>query len=531
MRQFRITILLIAGAVLLSACSLSKDIFKMEDSDDYQAYIEKWAPSEDAFVAVQRLAKPAIDSKDWPAAIDVFKRYRSRFPGMEKRFDAIIGILEQPSFDIEIKNLGSGVNSPGDDIKPSITVDGTRLYFASDREGGEGKLDIYVSEYKDGKWQPAVNLGPRINTPDHETINGLSFDGTTILLYGGFKGHVGSGDNYYFEKTKDGWSEIKHFPRMVNSKYYDSDAFLTADGFAVLFTSDREGVVGERVPKNTRYHGSVAGNTDIFVAVRQGVYWQPPINLGPTINTPYAERSAFLHPDGKTLYFSSDGHPGLGKMDVFKSVRTNTRTWTEWSEPINLGKDVNGSDDDWGYRVTPDGKYAFFSTSNQADGLGENDIYQITLPKAVRPQESVAVVTGDAVDQDGNPLPDANIIAQDLKTGDIIASAKPDPETGKYVLTLPEGTDEKDIGIFAEQQGYYPDATTIKTGDDNTFADAGLTNNGNDGGNGNGNGGDGSGNGNNNNGGNGNNNGGDGSGNGNNNNGGNGNGNGGDGSG
>ncbi|MDT8323947.1 MAG: hypothetical protein RRA94_07555, partial [Bacteroidota bacterium] len=307
MRPFRITALLLLGAALLSACSLSRDIFKMEDSEDYEAYIEKWAPTEDAFVAVQRLAAPAIDSKDWPAAIDIFKQYRSRFPGMEKRFDVIIAILEQESFDIEITNLGDGINSPAEEIKPSVTVDGKRLYFASDREGGKGKLDIYVSQFQDGAWQAAVNLGDRINTADHETINGLSFDGTKILIYGGFKGHLGSGDNYYFEKTEQGWSEIKHFPRMVNSKYYDSDAFMTADGFAVLFTSDREGVIGDRVPKNTRYHGSIAGNTDIFVAVRRGAYWQPPINLGPVINTPFAERSAFLHPDGRTLYFSSDG--------------------------------------------------------------------------------------------------------------------------------------------------------------------------------------------------------------------------------
>ncbi len=494
MRSFRITALLLVGAALLSACSLSRDIFKMEDADDFEAYIEKWAPTEDAFVAVQRLAAPAIDSKDWAAAIDVFKKHKARFPGMESRFDAIIAILEQESFDIEITNLGDGINSPADEIKPSVTVDGKRLYFASDREGGKGKLDIYVSQFKDGAWQPAINLGDRINTADHETINGLSFDGTKILIYGGFKGHLGSGDNYFFEKTEQGWSEIKHFPRMVNSKYYDSDAFMTADGFAVLFTSDREGVIGDRVPKNTRYHGSIAGNTDIFVAVRRGVYWQPPINLGPVINTPYAERSAFLHPDGRTLYFSSDGHPGLGKMDVFKSVRTNTNSWTEWSEPINLGKDVNGSDDDWGYRVTPDGKYAFFSTSNQPDGRGENDIFQITLPKAVRPQESVAIISGEIKDEDGNPIA-ADVIAQDLATGDIIARASPDPETGEYTLTLPEGTDQKNIGIFAEKEGFYPDAFNLRLGDLDRYADAGLNNgSGNDGSGNDGSGNDGSGN-------------------------------------
>jgi outer membrane protein OmpA-like peptidoglycan-associated protein len=456
--RFPLALCLLMIAALFSACSLSKDVFQMEEPDDYSAYIEKWAPSEDAFISVQRLAKPSIDAKDWDAAVAVFEKYRSRFPGMQSRFDQIVAVLRAPTFDVKLANLGNNINTRFDEIKPSVTVDGSRMYFASDKEGGKGKLDIYVSEYKDGEWQQAVNLGDRINTPDHETINGISFDGTKILIYGGFPGHMGNGDNYYFEKTDRGWSNIMHFPPMVNSKFYDSDAFMTADGFAVIFTSDREGVVGQRVAKNTRFHGSVAGNTDLFVTVRRGTYWQPPINLGPVINTPYAERSPFLHPDGRTLYFASDGHPGLGKMDVFKSVRPNTNSWTEWSEPVNLGKDVNGSDDDWGYRITPDGKYAFFSTSNQPDGRGENDIYMITLPRGARPEAEVATIKGKILDEDGNPVKDVVVQVQDLNDGKIVATFQTDPQTGEYMGTVPEGGN---YAVFAEREGYYPDASPL----------------------------------------------------------------------
>ncbi|MDX9760014.1 MAG: hypothetical protein RBU27_12715, partial [Bacteroidota bacterium] len=497
MKRFRLlpVLLILVVTALVSACSLSKEVLHMEDSDDYAAYIEKWAPNEDAFVAVQRLAKPAIDAKDWDAAAAVFNSYKARFPGMESRFETIIAILKAESFDVELTNLGDNINSPGDDIKPSVTVDGSRMYFASDREGGKGKLDIYVAEKKDGVWQPAVNLGDRINTPDHETINGLSFDGTKILIYGGFPGHLGSGDNYYFEKTERGWSSIMHFPQMVNSRYYDSDAFMTADGFAVLFISDREGVIGERVPKNTPYHGSVAGNTDIFVAVRRGTYWQPPINLGPTINTPFAERSPFLHPDGRTLYFSSDGHAGLGKMDVFKSVRANSTTWTEWTEPVNLGKDVNGSDDDWGYRITPDGKHAFFSTSNQKDGRGENDIYMITLPRGARPEAEVATIKGVIEGDDGKPVTGADVVVQSLSTGEVVTVLKTDPQTGVYEGTVPKGDN---YAVFAEKEGYYPDADNLNlspgANGNGTLADGSLRNGSGDDGSGrNGSGDDGSG--------------------------------------
>ena len=451
------SLFLIASVVILSSCSLSSDLTKMDDPDDHVAYIEKWAPSEDAFIAVQRLAKPALDAKNWNAAIAVFEQYRPKFPTMTARIDNIIAVLREPSYDIELRNISS-LNTQSNEIKPAITVDGSRLYFASDRPDGFGNLDIYVSDFKDGAWLPPVNIGDRINTKEHETINGISFDGTKILVYGGFAGHLGNGDNFYFEKTARGWSNIMHFPLMVNSKFYDSDAFMTADGFGVLFTSDREGVTGDRVPKNTPFHGGLNGNTDIFISVRRGSYWQTPINLGPTINTPYAERSAFLHPDGKTLYFSSDGHGGLGKMDVFKSIRLRDDSWTEWSTPVSLGKDVNTSEDDWGYKITPDGKYAFYSASNQPGGAGQNDIYMITLPRAARPESPVATLSGSIKDAEGNPIGDADIIIQRLSDGAVVGTGRSDPGTGEFMLPVPEGDN---YALFVEKEGYYPDAKNL----------------------------------------------------------------------
>ncbi|MCZ7557601.1 MAG: OmpA family protein [Bacteroidia bacterium] len=448
--------LLLASALLLTSCSLSSDLTKMEDKDDYVAYIKKWAPSEDAFLAVQRLAKPALDAQDWEAAIAVFEQYRSAFPLMAGRFDKIISLLREPSYNVELRNL-RGLNTEWNEIKPSVTVDGSRLYFASDREGGFGNLDIYVSDFENDEWSEPVNIGERINTKEHETINGISFDGTKILVYGGFAGHLGNGDNYYFEKTARGWSNIIHFPPLVNSKFYDSDAFMTADGFAVLFTSDREGVTGDRVPKNTPFHGGLNGNTDIFVSVRRGTYWQPPINLGPAINTPYAERSAFLHPDGKTLYFSSDGHPGLGKLDVFKSIRLREDSWTEWSIPVNLGKDVNTSEDDWGYKITPDGRYAFYAASNRPGSAGQNDLYMITLPRAARPESPVATLSGNILDDNGNPI-GADIMVQRLSDGKVVGTGQSDPETGRFMLSVPEGDN---IALFVEKEGYYPDAKNL----------------------------------------------------------------------
>ncbi|MDH7515027.1 MAG: OmpA family protein [Bacteroidota bacterium] len=429
----------------------------MKEPDDYSAYVKKWAPSEDAFVAVQRVAKPFIDRKDWEGAAAVFERYKPLFPGMEARFDAVIAILRAPSSSLKVMNLGSGVNTPYNEIKPSLTAEGTRLYFSSDRPGGRGKLDIYASQYENGTWQPAVNLGEKINTPDHETINSISFDGTSIFLYGGFAGHMGNGDNFYFEKSDKGWSHIMHLSPPVNSTSWDSDAFLTADGKALLFTSDRPGGIGKPVPKGTPFHGGEGGNSDIWVAVRRGNRWMGPINLGPKINTPYCERSAFLHPDGKTLYFSSDGHPGLGKLDVFKSVRLKDDSWTEWSEPVNLGKEINTSEDDWGYKISTDGRFALFSSTNLPGGFGQNDIYVIELPVEAQPASEVATIRGRLVDEDGNPL-GATIRYGDLERGIEEGEARSDPQTGEFVLTLPLG---KLYEIFFERDGFYPTSANL----------------------------------------------------------------------
>jgi outer membrane protein OmpA-like peptidoglycan-associated protein len=467
LRSSRIVHAFLTSVVLLLAgCSLSRELTKMDEPEDFEAFAAKWAPSEDAFVAVQRAAKPFIDAKNWSGAFAVFERFAPRFPAMKQRFETIAGILKAPPDSlVMVRSLGAAINSPGNDIKPSLTADGTRLYFASDREGGRGELDIYVSKYANRAWQPAQNLGEKINTKDHETLNSISFDGTEIFLYGGFPGHLGNGDNYYFEKTDRGWSPIQHIPFPVNSNAWDSDAFLTADGKALLFVTDRLGGIGKTVAKGKKFHGGEGGNSDIWVSIRRGKQWLPPMNLGEKINTPYCERSPFLHPDGKTLYFCSDGHAGIGKLDVFKTVRLREDSWTEWSEPVNLGKDINTSEDDWGYKVSVDGKSAYFSSADLPGGMGLNDIYEVSLPVAAQPEGSpVAMITGSMLDDNGNPIK-GRVKVSNLANGMEEGEVRSDPQTGEFVLTLPAG---RNYGVYfeADSGGYYPYSANLDLRDD-----------------------------------------------------------------
>ncbi len=445
-----IILILLIVSFLPARAFAQRDLENITSEEELRQYVNAMAPSEDAFVAVQRLAGPFIDKKDWDGAIKVFAKYRQWFPLMFDRFDKIIELLKAPSENLGVTNL-EAINTNAGEYFPVITIDGKRLYFTgSDRKDGIGGEDIYYSDLVDGKWQTPKNMGPPFSTKQDDAINSISADGNILVIFGNYKGAFGGGDNFYVEKTATGWSGIKPFPKPVNSIYWDCDGFLTADGKAFLFTSDRKGGVGEFQRGGTFFHGEYDGNTDIYVSLKTDSGWSDPINLGPTINTPYSERSPFLHPDGKTLYFSSDGHYGIGSLDVFKSVRLSDSSWTGWSEPVNLGKDINTSGYDVAYKISTDGDYAYFS-SDRPGGKGGYDIYSIKLPESAKPKSHVVTVRGRVTDENGNPL-DASIKWSNLGLNAVAGQLTSNPETGDYIIALPVGNR---YSYFAEKPGYY----------------------------------------------------------------------------
>ena len=177
--------------------------------------------------------------------------------------------------------------------------------------------------------------------------------------------------------------------------------------------------------------------------------WTEPESLGYQINTPYAERTPFLHPDMKTLYFSSDGHGGIGKLDVFKSTRLADSCWNCWSKPINLGKEINTEESDWGYKISTDGEKAYFSKKKSAK---ENeDIYWLNLPPHLRP-DFVATVSGKLLDINNKPVA-AEIKWEDLQTGKSVGQSKSDPSDGSFFIVLPLG---KIYGYYINKDEYFP---------------------------------------------------------------------------
>ena len=433
----------------------------------FEAYIALHAPTEDAFVAVQRLAYDAIEDKHWGDATAIFKKYEPAFPGMQARFDTIINILNTPGTPLTITNLGDDIDSTNvghsvattePEVLPVIIPDGNTLYFTT-RHLYTGE-DVMSTSLVHGKWTDAAMRPPPIRTINSESVTGISPDGNRLLLFGNYPGGMLRGNIYYSDKNADGsWSEVKPFPAPINSDYFDGDGKMTSDGKAILFVSDRPGGVGGYHPKVSindpdpqPFHGSNWGNTDIYVSLKQpDGSWGQAINLGTTINTPYAERAPFLHPDGKTLYFSSEGHAGLGFLDVYKATRLNDSSWTEWSEPVNLGREINTAEDDWGYVISTDGKQAYMSMPRNKDGNVAGAIYTMNLPEAAKP-EPVATVMGVVTDENGTPL-SASIKWENLENGNVVGELSSDPKAGDYFITLPL---HKNYGYHAEKPGYFP---------------------------------------------------------------------------
>jgi outer membrane protein OmpA-like peptidoglycan-associated protein/Mg-chelatase subunit ChlD len=331
--------------------------YNASDFRKYDEYIRVAAPREKAFVAMQRMISLDIVNKNWKAAIIKCNDYLNFFGTKNKKVTDLIALLEAKwDNSIKINSVGAGINtSIGGEYAPVISADDKLLYFCGkDRKDIIGGEDIFVSNYTNGHWGQANIVSDLSSQYSNDAPLSVSADGTTMLL---FK----SGKLYYSEKTTSGWSGSIEFPSTINSGNWQSDAMITSDGKALIFSSTKAG--GNNIyEKPEKYHGDNLYPADIYISLLdEKNEWGEPINLGSAINTPYCDRMPFLHPDMKTLYFSSDGHGGMGKMDVFKSTRLADSCWNCWSEPINMGKEINTQESDAGYKISTPGDKAYFS--------------------------------------------------------------------------------------------------------------------------------------------------------------------------
>ncbi len=282
----------------------------------------------------------------------------------------------------------------------SMTIDNKELYItickmAKSRSGAFRNCDIYVSYFKDDKWSKLVNLGPNIN-----------------------------------------------------GKYsWESQPSISADGKTLYFASVR--------PENIGFDYDNNQSSDIYYATRnENGQWGKAQNIGRPINTEGNEKSPFIHTDSRTLYFSSDEHPGIGGYDIFYAKETPKG----WSKPKNIGYPINKEADEVGFFVSTNGKKAYFS-SDKLEDVKRWNIYSFDLYKEARP-EKVLFTKGQLVDEAGNALTDAKVEIR-TSNSDKVVEGMVDKKTGDYAIAVAV-EQEEEVLMTVKKEGHAFSSKYIK---------------------------------------------------------------------
>ena len=334
-------------------------------------------------------------------------------------------------------NLGDSVNSIHSEYWPSLSVDEELLMFTvllpvTRQEGVDPshfQEDFYFTRRSGEGWGGRKNAGPPLNTPDNEGAQTMTADGK-ILYFTACNRRDGQGQcDLYSSVLENGkWSTPRNLGTPVNSRYSEKHPTISADGRLLIFTSNRPG--GK-------------GSYDIWMSVRSGDTWSPPVNLGDSVNTSGMEQSPFLHPDQRSLYFSSTGWPGMGQGDLFF-----TRLDEAWPRPVNLGYPINTHNDDIGLTVNARGNRAYYASDRERGT--DTDIYTFELPEEVKPV-LVSFLNGRVYDS-RNMRGVASVIQLiDLETGEVVVETPSARGEGDYLVPLPT---DRDYALNVSAEGY-----------------------------------------------------------------------------
>lgn len=370
---------------------------------------------------------------------------------------ANISIPELLSKGLIVERLDETVNSEFSELNPLLSPDGKTLYFSRrnhpENVGGvTDKEDIWYSELgADGKWTLAKNMGPKFNNSNPNFINAVSAtpDGKSVIILLGNKyqkdGKMVAGVSVS-DNLNGTWSDPK--PLNIENDYNFNEKanyFMANTRTALLMSVEREDSRGDR---------------DLYVSFQKNdSLWSSPLNLGDIINTAGEESAPFLASDNKTLYFSSNGFSGYGGSDVYMTKRLDD-TWTNWSEPENMGPDINTELNDLFFNIPSTSEYAYYSREVAVDNA---DVYRVKLPVFMSP-EPIVIVRGKLVDaKTGEPI-SAKIIYEKLPDGTEVGVTHSNPETGEYEIHLPGG---QLYGVRSEAEGHISENQSLDLRDVN----------------------------------------------------------------
>lgn len=345
-----------------------------------------------------------------------------------------------------VENVGEVINTANAEYVPLIKADESVLVFTSRRPVEDGKkrkkskisnfdYDYYENIYRSLNMENGWNTPSRLPSPinvskKHSASVSLSLDGSVIYLYKSNN----NGDIYFSKLNGNDWSDPKELPGKINTKKHtESHITVSFDGKTAYLVSDRPGGFGGK---------------DIWKSELQSDNtWSEPVNLGPTINTEFDEDGPFLHPDGRTLYFSSRGHNTMGGFDIFETEFKNG----EWTKPLNMGYPINSPDDDVFFVLTADGRNAYLSSVKET-GYGKQDIYVIRpFEKKVFKEFQMVLFKGILKDKETLKLLGGKVGITDNKESKEIFQADVNAADGTFLVSLPSG---RNYGIAVESEGY-----------------------------------------------------------------------------